>query len=140
MTTSISAAPAAARFGKEEQKKEGKEGGGEGVDKKKQVMMEEVDLNENKAKVKVSETVVEEDEEAELEAVKPQYDEGGGGGGPEEYPIDSPLAPRCPSFSLTQRPLKQYLTREVLPHVDHYRNRMSFIRGKMMLQYLDAAR
>ena len=34
------------------------------------------------------------------------------------------------SFLLTPRPLKHYLTREVLPHVDNYRNRMSFHKGK----------
>ncbi len=33
------------------------------------------------------------------------------------------------SFALTTRPLKHYLTREVLPHVDHYRNRLSFSKG-----------
>ena len=33
------------------------------------------------------------------------------------------------SFSLTPKPLRHYLTREVLPHMDHYRNRLSFHRG-----------
>eukprot|EP00095_Tigriopus_kingsejongensis_P001377 maker-scaffold1253_size52701-snap-gene-0.12 protein:Tk01377 transcript:maker-scaffold1253_size52701-snap-gene-0.12-mRNA-1 annotation:"af190129_1na+ k+ 2cl- cotransporter" len=33
------------------------------------------------------------------------------------------------SFILTPKPLKHYLTKEVLPHVDHYRNRLSFSKG-----------
>lgn len=39
------------------------------------------------------------------------------------------LTPKRSSFMLTPRPLKHYLTREVLPHVDHYRNRLSFNKG-----------
>ena len=39
------------------------------------------------------------------------------------------------SFLLTPRPLKHYLTREVLPHVDNYRNRMSFHKGKPSTYY-----
>ena len=37
---------------------------------------------------------------------------------------------RASSFALTpQRSLRRYLTRDVLPHMDHYRNRMSFAKG-----------
>ncbi len=42
------------------------------------------------------------------------------------------LTPKRSSFVLApHRPLKHYLTREVLPHVDHYRNRLSFNKGNM---------
>ncbi len=42
------------------------------------------------------------------------------------------LTPKRSSFMLApHRPLKHYLTREVLPHVDHYRNRLSFNKGNI---------
>lgn len=41
---------------------------------------------------------------------------------------------RTSSFALTpQRSLRRYLTRDVLPHMDNYRHRMSFVKG--MYQY-----
>ncbi len=44
------------------------------------------------------------------------------------------LTPKRSSFMLApHRPLKHYLTREVLPHVDHYRNRLSFNKGNKTL-------
>lgn len=47
-----------------------------------------------------------------------------------DRPRPKRLHSRISTISLTPRPLRHYLTREVLPHVDHYRNRLSFSTGK----------
>ena len=41
---------------------------------------------------------------------------------------------RTSSFALTpQRSLRRYLTRDILPHMDNYRHRMSFVKGMYYL-------
>ncbi|XP_040581713.1 bumetanide-sensitive sodium-(potassium)-chloride cotransporter [Lepeophtheirus salmonis] len=70
---------------------------------------------------------------------------GGGGGGDRRRPsvtISVPenekpspssrrLSRKRSSFQFTtQRSLRHYLTREAIPHADHYRNKMSFAKGK----------
>ena len=47
-----------------------------------------------------------------------------------ETPAEKALNRKRSSFLLPPRPLKHYLTREKLPHMDHYRNRLSFSNGK----------
>lgn len=46
------------------------------------------------------------------------------------HPSQRKMTSKRSSFIFTPKPLKHYLTKEVLPHVDHYRNRMSFSKGK----------
>ena len=42
---------------------------------------------------------------------------------------------RTSSFALTpQRSLRRYLTRDVLPHMDNYRHRMSFVKGNFQFK------
>lgn len=45
------------------------------------------------------------------------------------HPSQRKMTSKRSSFIFTPKPLKHYLTKEVLPHVDHYRNRMSFSKG-----------
>lgn len=52
-----------------------------------------------------------------------------------DVPTGKRLGPNKSTFPphYSQRSLKRYLTREVLPHVDHYRNHLSFSQGRVKI-------
>ena len=96
-------------------------------------MMEEVDLNENRTVGADSDAI---HPASETEGDADRRSRGAGAGSASSTLSDGAAVHtggrKRPSFRLPQRSLKHYLTKEVLPHMDNYRNRMSFIRGTFL--------